>query len=157
MKTYDKIINFISNSSDPFTVKQITNELSLSYFTVSQCLPKILSKGHIKLFDIRKNAKVYVLNTNQEYPINLMNSYEKILNFAVNTSKLFTAKMISNELDLSPPVVRKYLRNFYEKGFIKQVKIVKNARFYIQTDYHGNITEILTNYDKIMNAISYLN
>jgi len=157
MKTYDKITNFISNSSKPFTVKQITNELSLSYFAVSQCLPKILSKGHIKLFGFRKNAKVYVLNSDQENLCNLMNSYEKILNFALSSSKPFTVKMISDELDLSPPVVRKNLRDIYLKGHIKQVKIVKNAKMYISTYYQGNITSIMTNYDKINNAINFSN
>jgi len=153
MSNYDKIMHFINNSEQPFTVKMIIKELNLTYDTVIQCIHRIVLKGNIKLIDVHKNAKVYVLNTNQENADYIMTSYDKIKNFVINSTSPFTIKKIACELDLSPPVVSKHFLQILKEGLATQVGTAKNPKQYCLKNYQGNSSFIMTNYDKIMNAI----
>jgi predicted HTH transcriptional regulator len=67
-----------------------------------------------------------------------------------------SVEMISNELDLSRPVVRKHLSNIIAVGCIKQVGMNKNAKLYISKNHKRVITDIMNNYDKIKKTVSSL-
>ena len=155
MSNYDKIMHFINNLKQPFTVKMIEKELNLTYHTVTQCIHRIVLKGNIKLIDVHKNAKVYVLNTNQENVAYIMTSYDKIKNFVIKSTSPFTIKEIACELDLSPPAVRKHFKGIIKEGLAMQVGTAKTPKQYCSKNHQGNNTFIMTNYDKIMNAILF--
>ena len=154
MRTYDKIKNYILNSTESFTVKKIENELTLTHFAVKQCIRKMNNKGFIKLIDIQKNAKVYILNKKSKSISGYMSNYDKIKTYIINTTESFTVNKIANELGLTTPVVRQYIQRIRTEGHCKLIGNDKSSPRYYSEKYKGNLLDDMSDFDKIKNYIN---
>jgi DNA-binding transcriptional regulator GbsR (MarR family) len=129
LSSYDKIMNFISNSNEPFTKMQLTVLLNLTYDIVRHNISKTLEKGHVKPLG-RLNGKYYFISSEVKVP--LLSSYAKIKNYIYYSDTHFTASKISDETGLSNAIVHKYLRKFVKVGFVKQIGVVNSVKVYIR-------------------------
>jgi predicted transcriptional regulator len=153
---YNKIKNYIENTSQPFTSLKIASELSLTQPLVNKHLHKLYLEGYIKLERVYGQKNIYVSNKDQRSISTFITNYDKIMNYIDNSSEPFTAKQIVRELGLTETIVRKTIQKLLAEGHIKLVGVDGYANVYISSKYQGAISSIKTSYDLLKDYVCNL-
>jgi len=153
----DKIKNYIYNLNLPITAERISNEIGLNQNIVRYNMLILSKEGIIRYLRKDKNKKVYMVNLNKEIIPEIMSNYNRVKSIVTSQTESFTTKEIADEVELSSLTVREYLQLLVSESYIKEIGKVKNARVYIPINYQGNLTDIMSNLNKMKNYIFHAN
>ena len=153
LSSYGKVKNYIHSSNKPFTVKLIADETGLHTGMVGHHITNLHAEGYIKLIGKLEKANVYILKSNQEKLPEIMNNYNRVKNIATHKIAPFTIKGLAIEVGLSSSTVNGYLQMMVVESNIKEIGKVSSKRMYISNNYQGDITDIMSNQDKIKNYV----
>ncbi|MCL2065819.1 MAG: hypothetical protein FWG98_15810, partial [Candidatus Cloacimonetes bacterium] len=139
------------------TAERISNEIGLNQNIVRYNMLILSKEGIIRYLRKDKNKKVYMVNLNKEIISEIMSNYNRVKSIVTSQTESFTTKEIADEVELSSLTVREYLQLLVSESYIKEIGKVKNARVYIPINYQGNLTDIMSNLNKMKNYIFHAN
>jgi DNA-binding Lrp family transcriptional regulator len=157
---YQKIKDFVENTTEPFSTIKLGIELNISPPVVRKWLSKLLNERHIKMIGFNKSTLNFISTKYQDNycsdNISAISSFEKIMTYINNSNEPFTALQLAKELHLTYHIIIINIPKMLIKGYIKLIGRVNNKHIYISNRYHG-IVPILTSLGKIKNYIHYSN
>ena len=120
---YNKILDFISNYNESFTIKELASNLGISYGMASSYIIKLTAEDKILQIEDKRHSKVFISKSKADV-LNCQSfasHYKKVKDFTRNHNESFTAQKVAKELCISYEVVRRYISGLAKEGEIIKI------------------------------------
>ena len=154
---YNKILDFISNNNESFTIKELASKLGISYGMASSYIIKLATEDKIIQIEDKRHSKIFISKSKADaFNCKAFSShYQKVKNFLYDYNESFTTWNIANKLGITYDVAKRELRRLASEGEIIQIEIYKCPKVFItksRIDTFNN-SRAKTIYEKIKDFV----